>query len=309
MRKKLKRLLRLRNSAGFTLVEMVIACALLGILIVGILGFITPILSSVREQEKNARATMLSKAIDDYIAAATQYAYYVTTFSGAATSDTVGSPPPIAALTYSGSEFAKKNGKGLNTLMTSFGKMKADTFEIRCIGLRWRLDPVSGTRKIMLTNESVDQTTLGLNSGKSKLVFEECFYDGLYPVVTFGNYTNEYEVGGVPQVTGSDVDIAPGLMISTSVYTTPSCYNTDSTVRENAMLSTEGIAYTGFNNIKNPLINRGDYEVIPNLEVNSYDDALTKDSALSFTEDGEEYYYPESFIYYIVRKTKTENVT
>ena len=309
MRRKLKRLLRLRNSSGFTLVEVIVACALLGILIVGVLGFITPVLASVREKEKNARAYMLSDAINTYIGQTIQYAYYVATFSGAATGDTSGGAPKIVDLKYSGTEFSKKSGKGLSTLKATLDKMTPDTYEVRCIGIRWREDQLSGEKKLMITNETVDQAKMTLDPSKSKLVFEECFYTGLYPIISFKNYSNQYQImqGGtlVDRVDAKDVNIAPGLGLVVDVYTTLDCYNTNSDTRGSAMLSMSGESYVGFNNIKSTLLNKGDYEVVPNQEVNSYDDALTKDSGAVYTESGASYYSPESFIYYIVRKTKT----
>lgn len=309
MKRKLKRLLRLRNSAGFTLVEVVIACALLGILIIGVMGFITPVLSSVREKEQNARAVLLSKAIDEYIANTIQYAYFVTTFSGAASGDTTGASPAVAALKYTDTEFEKKQNKGLSTLKTCFDNMTNDTYEIRCIGVRWRADSASGSRKLMLTNETVNQSTLALDPAKSRLVFEECFYDGLYPVITFDNYSNQYQINGVNRVEDSKVDIAAGLMITADVYTNPDCYNIKSDTRDKAMVSYTGVTYTSFNNIKSNLINKGDYEIIPNIEVKSYDDAKSADGAIVYSEGGESYYYPESFVYYIARKTKTGTAT
>lgn len=307
MRNKFKRFLRLRNSAGFTLVEVVVSCALLGVLIAGIMGFVTPILNSVRDKEQDARAVLLSKAVDEYVAATTQYAYFVTSVSGAATGDTVGGTPAVRSAKYNGTEFTKKQGKGLETLKTCFDKMEKDTYEIRCIGVRWHEDSVSGERKLMLTNEIVDQSTLALDPSKSKLVFEECFYDGLYPVITFENYNNQYQVNGVDRVEADKVDVAPGLMITTDVYTDLDCYSTVQSTREDAWLSYTGVSYVAFNNIRSNLINnKGSYEVIPNIEIKDYDAARTADSSLVYTAEGKSYYHPESFIYYIVRKTKID---
>lgn len=315
MRKRLKRLLRLRNSTGFTLAEVVIACALLGILILGIMGFVTPILSSVREKQKNARAYMLSEAVDTYIEQTIQYAYFVATFSGVAYSDTTGASPRIVSAKYEKSspgaalEFPKREGKSLESLKACFSKMEADTFEVRCIGVRWHRYGNEGGWKLMLTNEQVDQTTLALDPNKSKLVFEECFYDDLFPIIKFENYNNQYskKISGVAteQVKPEDLDVAPGLRIVTDVYTNPECYSTSAGTRENALFTMNGESYVGLNNIKSNLKNKGDYEIVPNIEVNTYAAALAADSSRKCSIDGAECYYPESFIYYIVRKTKT----
>lgn len=309
MKRKLKRLLRLRNKSGFTLVEVIIACALLGILVIGVMGFVTPVLNSVREKEKNARAYLLSEAINTYIAQTTQYAYYVVSITGAASGDTTGATPAAVSASYSGTEFSKKSGKGLSTLKTTLNNMTDDAYEVRCIGIRWREDRINGTKKLMLTNETVDQTKLTLDPNKSRLVFEECFYNGLYPTIRFENYDNQYQIKEgdtmVDRVEAKDVDIAPGLGIIVDVYTTLDCYSTDSATRNKALFNTEGSCYVGFNNIKSTLMNKGDYEVIPNQELNTYDAARAKDTSAVATVEGKTYYSPESFIYYIVRKTKT----
>lgn len=324
MKKRLRRLRRFRSSSGFTLVEVIIACALLGILILGMMGFITPVLRSVREKQSDARAYMLSEAINTYIYSATQNAYYVATFSGAAIGDASGATPKIVGLAYSGTEFPKMNksgNKGLASLKECFDALGTDNYEVRCIGIRWREDRANGVKKLMVTNETVDQVKMTLDPTKSRLVFEDCFYSGLYPMVLFENYSNQYymkdekgqyylkypkeeEEKFTPQVQPDDVNVAPALGLTVNVYSTPDCYNTDSTVRENAMLAMSGDSAIAFNNIKSTITNSdGRFEIVPNLEVNSYDAAYAKDSAAAFSEEGQTYYYPESFIYYIAHKS------
>lgn len=316
--KKLRRLLRLRNSAGFTLVEVVVSCALLGILILGIMSFVTPILRSVRDKEKDARATMLAQSINTYIGSTIQYAYFVCTVSNCAKEDTLGANPMVTSVKYTGSEFAtSKANKGLETLKTCFNTMnsaKPDTFEIRCIGVRWLPDYDDRQYKLMITNEKVNQNTLALE-GTPRAVFEDCFYNGMYPVVHFGNYDNQYYVNDdsgtkVPQVKDEDVDMAAALEIVTQVYTDMDCYNIVADKRTNAWQAVENVGFVGFSNIRSNYINKGDYEVIPNIDAQLYSEAMAKDTSVVFSEDGDTwYYYPESFIYYIVRKTKVDTTT
>lgn len=333
MRKRLKRLLRLRNSAGFTLAEVIIACALLGILIIGIMGFVTPILASVRDKQKNARATMLSEAIHKYIGESIQDAYFVVTLSGATSSDTTGTSPKATSAKYGETpgvtpEFPDSSGGGLGTLLSCYGNMDHNTFEIKCIGVRWHYDGSTGGRKLMLTNEVVNtegaSPSLALN--KSNLVFEDCFYDDLFPIIKLENYDNQYSklVGGVltPQVAADDVGVAPGLRIVTEVYTKPECYSTTASKRENAMLTLGTESYVGLNTIRSSIKNKGDYEIVPNIVLNSYATALTADGSVQddsldgspntnrvCTIDGTECYYPETFIYYITRIKTPETTT
>lgn len=322
--KKLKRLLRLRNSAGFTLVEVVISCALLGVLILGVMGFITPVLRSVREKEMDARAAMLAQSINTYIGTTIQYAYFVSTVSGCSAGDTSGTAPEVMTAKYTGTEFSKKTGKGLSTLKATFDTLnteKPNTYEIRCIGMRWRTDAQNkGEKKLMLTNEAVEISgdNLVINPSKTRLVFEECFYNGVYPVINFVNFDNQYQINGTDKVEADKVDIAPALGISTDVYINNDCYSVTDTVRSNAMSVVKNNAYVGFNNIKTPLINKGNFEVVPNIAVRSYDDAKGEDATKTDTsgkpvvykdDEGNEFYYPEAFIYYIVRKTKLDTTT
>lgn len=321
MFKKVKRLLRLRNKSGFTLVEVIIACALLGILILGVCGFASPILSGVREKEQNARAVMLSEAIDSYIANSIQYAFYVQTFSYCASSDTdkATGDLPIAAVKYSGSEFEKYKDKGLSDMLGCLkNDLAGEVFELKCIGIRWKEIPGTGGRKkLMLTNEKVDQTTGRLYPDEAELVFDPVFYDGLYPIVKFENYSNQYQLGGVDQVSDDKLDIAPGLKITTEVYLSDRCYNAAEVERKKASATFSGVTFTEFPNIKSNLLNKGVYKIQPEIwaheatdshgkTVPSYMGAYGIDLGYRYTgDDGGLYYYPNTFIYYIARKTKT----
>lgn len=318
MFRRMKKLLRLRNKGGFTLVEVIIACALLGILVLGVCGFASPILSGLREKEQNARAVMVSEAIDSYIASSIQYAFYVQTFSDCASADTdkATGDLPIAAVKYSGSEFDKQNGKGLSDLLNCLkNELAGEVFEIKCIGMRWTEIPGSGgKKKLMLTNEKVDQTTGRLYPDEAELVFDPVFYDGLYPIVKFGNYTNQYTIkddSGTPvnQVPEDKVDIAPGINITAEIYLSDKCYNKKESERNSATPTFSGITFTEFPNIKSNLLNKGVYKIQPTIAGHAtYNEAFTADIASSpsyIDSDGETYYYPNSFIYFIARKTKT----
>lgn len=324
MYKRMKRLLRLRNKSGFTLVEVIIACALLGILIIGVLGFATPILTSVRAKESNARAVMLSEAIDSYIANSIQYAFYVQPVYNVVAADTVAltGEPGVMSWKYVGSDFEKYKDKGLSDLLNCFkNDLAGEVFEIRCIGIRWLDVPGTGTRKLMVTNEMVNQTNCALAADKAQPVFDAVFYDGLYPVIKFENYSNQYQIKNfagdkVDQVKPEDVDIAPGLKITTDVYLTPDCYAVENNVRNSAEMTFKGVTYASFSNIGSNLLNRGVYKNQPCIPLHttnvggemkaSYETALGAEPTRVYTDDeGNRYYYPNTFIYYIARKTKT----
>lgn len=332
MLKRMKRLLRLRNKSGFTMVEVIIACALLGILVVGVMGFITPVLSSVRVKEQNARALMLSEAIDKYVANAIQYAVYVQPITGATSSDTTAegeSTPYVLGLKYPTTEYdnSSLNGavysdKGLEDLLNCFKTdLAGEVFEIRCIGVRWLDVPGENIKKLMLTNEKVDQDTCALDPDAAQVVFDAAFYDGLYPIIKFKNYSNQYQLKNddgelVDQVPENKVDIAPALTISTEVYLTPECYSINPDIRDNAWINLTASTDAKFYNIGSNLRNTGVYKNRPAIcahtttvdgaIVPSYQEAYDDDSGNAyFDESSKGYYYTNSFIYYITRKTKT----
>lgn len=332
MLKRMKRLLRLRNKSGFTMVEVIIACALLGILIVGIMGFITPVLTSVRTKEANARAFMLSEAIDKYIANSIQYAVYVQPITGAIASDTTAEgedTPFVLGLKYPTTEYdnsalngAVYSDKGLEDLLTCFNTdLAGEVFEIKCIGVRWLDVPGENIKKLMLTNEKVDQKTCALDPSAAKVVFDAAFYDGLYPIIKFENYSNQYQLKNddgdlVNQIPDNKVDIAPALDIHTEVYLTPDCYSAVKNTRENTWINVTGSTNVKFYNIGSNLRNTGVYKNRPAIcahtttvdgeIVPSYDAALYADADNAYLDDnGKRYYYTNSFIYYIARKTKT----
>ena len=97
MFKRIRRRLLKRNNAGFTLVDVIVASALLGVLLLGVIGFTQPVLESVREKEQNARAVMLCETIESYIAQSTRYAYFVQTFSNVIPADVTSTSPTTLA--------------------------------------------------------------------------------------------------------------------------------------------------------------------------------------------------------------------
>ena len=322
MFKRMKRLLRLRNKSGFTLVEVIVACALLGILIVGVMGFATPVLSSVRTKEQNARAVLLSEAICTYIANTIQYSYFVQTFDCAAAGDTAGSAPKVASLTYSG-EYSDYDGNGLARLKSRYNDLGSEYYEIRCIGVRWMKVPGESGKKLILTNERVDPATLALVEGDTEPVFNAVFYDGLYPVINFENYTNDHSItdghGNQLDFNLDDPKMAGGLRITTDIYLSPDCYSKTEKTRTDAMKTFSGVTYADFPMIRSSIMNAENLNKIQptisaNTDYNAAYNAYMADTRYTMAEkeykdtEGNEYFYPNSFIYYIARTNKTAGV-
>lgn len=316
--KRIKRLLGKRNNGGFTLTEVVVASALLGVLMLGVLGFSQPVLKSVKAKEQNARAVMLCETLESYIASSTKYAYYVQTFSGVTDADSVSTtadPAAIVNAKYVGAEYTDYSGASLADMLNCLNNvLGTDNYEIRCIGMRWMDDPKTGEKKLMLTNEVVDQKNCSIDNSKTKLVFETCFYDGLYPVLFFNNYDNQYKVidpatgNVVDKYADEDIKLATGLEITAEIYLDPQCYSTTEATRNSAQMTFVGTTFADYRNISsvNTINVAKEYKLSPNIEVRSYNEALAAStSKVYLDEEIGSCYYPDTFIYYIARKTKT----
>ncbi len=312
MPKILKRLRRWRNKSGFTLVEVIVASALLGILIIGVIGFATPVMNSVREKEQNARAVLLEEAIHNYVMSSLRYATYVQTFSGAVPNDataSAGSSIYLASLKYSGSDYPDHNDEGLQDMIDTLNTMDKNVYEIRCLGVRWLDDPKTSQKKLVLTNEYVNQTNCALDFTKTKPVFESCFYDGLYPVITFENYNTQYQLlddDGNPedQTPADEVKLANGLKVTTDIYLTNGCYNIIDETRESTFLTFSGTSYVDLGNIK---LEDPTYRLQPDIQAHNYTDARLESgiSSVYTDENGQMYFYPDTYVYYIARKLMT----
>lgn len=168
--KRLKRLLhrRLKNS-GFTLVEMIVSCGLLGILVLGVTAFIGPVLRTVGENEENVRAKLLTQTIDDFVTRSTRDSYYIAIFTNKDRADA-----------YDGGTVAEDENL---KKMKAFVDKNNDVYEFKCMSYTWAEDPQSNEYKYMLMTEKFKSASTAIEN-KPVPVFEYCFYDGLFPQIT-----------------------------------------------------------------------------------------------------------------------------
>lgn len=281
----LKRLLKKRNNGGFTLIEVVISCALLGILIVGVVSFVSPIFSMISTNQKSARATLLAETLDSYIAGNLKTAKKVEVFT-----NTTGSHAKTAGMV--GTDGLKRISDFMHE-NSNFEK-----YEVRCIGVSWSVDAasaVTGRKKLLLTNCKVDNNfSDGYNNtlkilGETK-VFDDSLYDGLYPIISVEPFSAQDSSG---TETGTN---ASGYKISAKIYSNQTCYSVISdAARQKGSLAFEGVTYVQFVNM---------YEPASGItELNSTQTAIDSGKASNqYTENGGTYYYPDTFIYYVVLK-------
>lgn len=206
MLKKFKRRLFSRKNGGFTLVEVIVSAALLGVLLVGIIAFITPALKMVKTEETNSHASMVASSLENYITRSLRSTPYVKIVTNATGADISTGQPLMSS------------GSDIWTMLEWAKKAEnADIYEIRCLSLRMTTDARSGESKYMLFQDYVSE----LGSLKSMPVFEECFYDGLYPKITVEQATNQYRDGTFPKnEDGTTQTLAkrPALEIDINVY-------------------------------------------------------------------------------------------
>ncbi len=174
--KRFKRLLSKRNKSGFTLVEVIISTALLGILILGMTMFMSPIFGIISENKADVRANNLGTSINYYLSRSMRNACFIAVYTNT----------EYSKFTSDDGSDAVKNLKEMAEYVT-----KNKNYQMKCISIR-RVQDYKGTnQKYMLFNEKVDKSGIltstdnptGANA--DRLVFEKCYYDGLFPSVEF----------------------------------------------------------------------------------------------------------------------------
>ena len=78
---KICRFFKKRCKSGFTLVEVIVSCALLAILLMGMMLFITPIVKSFNDPNRNLVAENITTCIQNYITLTTRNATNVAIFA------------------------------------------------------------------------------------------------------------------------------------------------------------------------------------------------------------------------------------
>lgn len=295
MLKHIKRLFGKRNNAGFTMVEVIVSMALLGIMVLGVLGFMAPVMSTVAETEKNARGVMLMEAVDSYITSSLRYAEYIKIY----TNVKEGTDP-----TDGDADFIEMTGK-VNS-----------THELRCISFSWMETGVKDEYRLVLRQNRVDQTTFKiatLPNGKPDAinVMGDCIYDDLYIVPNFKLIDNNYDVPSAadpsvmtPKYADGDPNLHYiGFQNITRVYRDNLCYSIDAANRAASSLAYEGESFTSCTTIASNYTNKpsaGGYKYkIYEINEGVYDAT----GVTTHTDDtGMTMYYPETYIYYVARK-------
>lgn len=278
---KIKRLLKARNKSGFTLVEVIISCALLSILVLGIMMFVTPVLRTVTSGQKNARATMLAETVDTYIAGVLRTAKKVEVFENVnVTSSTTGD---IDLKAFS------PDGKGLKDISAFMAEGENSlNYEVHAIGLVTKDEGEITAQGIRVYDLIVDAGTLNIKSesfhlSNDRQTFNDLMFEGLYVTVKLETFKQQNADG---TETGNN---ARGYCISTKAYNDSKCYSVASQDdRDKSLLAFEGVTY--FERLNSA-------ETSDIISVASVQESMDAHGAI----DGK-LYYPATIIYYVAPK-------
>lgn len=281
----LKRLLKAR-SKGFTLVEVILSCALLSILILGIMMFVTPVLKMVTSGQKNARATMLSETVDTYIAGVLRTAAVVEVFENVNLTSTTGGSVNLGALSSNAQQ-------GINKISDFMSKSSEDgipnssQYEVRSLALVCKDDGAITSQGVRLYNATVDSGTLNLDATSLKTenqALNDLMFEGLYATIKLENFNT------INSSTGAETtDLAKGYKISTVVYNESKCYNIAQDTRDKSIQAFTGVTY--FQNLNLESASQ-------TIKIQELQDAMDAHGAPG---DGK-LYYPATIIYYVAPK-------
>lgn len=295
MFKYIKRLLRRRNNGGFTLVEVVVSIALLGIMLIGVLGFTAPLLANVAERQQDAQAVMLMEAIDSYITNNLRNAKFVKI---------------IANVNVNDSNLV--NSTEYKDAMAEVKSMAANTSGgedvLRCISFRWMKTGVKEEYKLVLMNEHVDASApnFGINKLLATEVMGDAIYTDMYIVPKFNMIESDTSTGSTKRNIG--------IENLTRVFKNQSCYSVSDYNRRASTAAYEGQSFNQLTTISSQFLNSPDST--GNYKYKAYDiyDAFTYDAdgnyesgystlntTVATSADNADIYYPETFIFYVVR--------
>ncbi len=279
--KRFKRLSKWRNSSGFTLVEVIVSTALLGVLVVGILLFMTPVFSMATSREVNGKAERAVTTMETYLSKTLRSSVYVKAFTNAAIDDVNQGDGAI----YNDAELA---------VMQEFVAKRKDNYELRCISIRYVEDtnPRNNTEggtpyKYMLYSETFNASTRKIDTTKSQLIFDGCFYEDLYPTFTFERIQADFDADGNlipnPLAEGAPevkITLYPAIKLTFDIYGNEVMNEFDRVYR--------GVSFIELNNIKSLQLNdKGEYQIFETEQIR--DGSTSKDT----------------FVFYVARKTGT----
>ncbi|MCM1168242.1 MAG: type II secretion system GspH family protein [Ruminococcus sp.] len=300
---KFIRLLKKRGKSGFTLVEVVISCVLLGILILGVFSVVTPIISGVKSREQSANALMLAEAAEMYIDRSIKNSVFVAIFENAKPDDmkedgAIPKSPQMAEMLAFINNSDNKDAAG------------NDIYELKCIAIKWEDDPkhysvldpttAAHSHKYMIYTETIDKTTGAVKSGTTSYpVFEVGFYENLYPQFTFDNIFTVNVLNDDGTVKMKDGEPVTEDVEKLAVHTVINVYR-DEAMTDVALI---GDGYADLTNIKRQQTT-GYYKLFSKNGMKDDDGNIIPDTGTVLTNTFLENERPETYVYFVTRKLK-----
>lgn len=248
---KIKQIIKrafLKRKNGYTLVEVIVASALLAVLLVGMTMFIGPVMANVSSNEKSSRASNVAESVQYYISRNLRNASFVAIFSEASIDDfTSQSNINDPAMPYNQVLASAVSGSMPDFVSKQKNQNGEEVYELKCMSIRAKTDSKSGDTKYYLYDESFSSGADTIDSTKETAVFEQCFFEGIYMKCSFAHVetplpdpdTSE----GAPAPTPVTPTYRPALEIGINVY--------DNVSMDSSSMLFSGRGYTELINIKN----------------------------------------------------------
>lgn len=183
--KRIISLLKKRRSGGFTLVEMIVSCALLAVLMAGMMLFISPIISSFNDNQTDITAQNTTICVQEYITRKIRNSYKTFIVENTNYTDIQANSAYTAKIKEMNDFCSSVNGTAIE---------KSKTYLLECLSLKYD----STQKKYFLYKEKVNMNNNGkLVTSDAQKVFADCLYDGLYSTYEFSLAPNgDYVEGG-----------------------------------------------------------------------------------------------------------------
>lgn len=233
--KKLVSLLHRKNSGGFTLVEVIVSCALLGVLVLGVMLFINPVFDMLKVEKRDAKASVVASSIENYITRSLRSTTHVKVFNYVTYADNM----------ENGKLFGNGSGgdSDLNE-MRAFVTANSETYELRCISFTLKIDQRTGEARYVMSQEYLNNSKNGLDPSYQVEVFDQCYYAGLYPKVNVEEVPAMDPTTGLTKKTDTGKDICHGIRITVNMYDDSRV--DDSLVEDSSRITDSSLVFSGY---------------------------------------------------------------
>lgn len=290
--------LKHRNKSGFTLIEVIVSCALLAVLILAVMAMISPVMTVIGSNEKNANALMIAEAVEAEIDRNIKNSVFCAVFTNAQPGSSVVGTPSADLTTDTGKIRLHTAMSEMLTFLSTDSNM--DIYDMKIIGIRWIEDVRTHQYKYMLTSitPKIKADGSGFDSFTEGKVFEDCFYENFFPDIKFE--TMEFVEHAED---GTTVTACRNVALKTTIDV-----HSDSTMDSRAA---SGTGYADFINIRTNAINPDGTYKLYWISDDDNKDAMGNDITVKtllredddFTDEFGDV-RPETYVVYVTRKLK-----